>query len=227
MKTIRFFTGGQAFHPTAEQAGQIKTWLGDGFDCQIVEGASALDRLEDCDLLVLMGNFNTAQGKNNPRGYTPLAAAQEESFRRYVASGRPLLLHHGAIGSYDDSEIFTRLIGFNWILGGGEKGTDHSPIGDYRVTVPPSRHPVMAGVSDFELFDELYFKIHIHSGLNLAVHAHASYEGQDLPMVFTVESGRISGAGKLVYLANGHDLRAFACPALQQLWKNSVRWLLS
>ena len=44
--------------------------------------------------------------------------------------------------------------------------------------------------------------------------------------VVAIVSG-VEGAGKVVYLANGHDLRAFECPALRQLWLNAVRWLMA
>ena len=47
-----------------------------------------------------------------------------------------------------------------------------------------------------------------------------------IPLVFTAEGGRVEGAGKLVYLVNGHDMQAFASPALRQLWLNAVVWLL-
>jgi hypothetical protein len=46
-------------------------------------------------------------------------------------------------------------------------------------------------------------------------------------MVITADGGRVSGTGRMVYLANGHDLRAFESPALRKLWANAVRWLLA
>ena len=63
-------------------------------------------------------------------------------------------------------------------------------------------------------------------GLQPSVHAEAIWQGQRLPMVMTASGGHVAGAGRTVYLANGHDLRAFACPALPQLWRNAVHWLL-
>ena len=46
------------------------------------------------------------------------------------------------------------------------------------------------------------------------------------PMIITAEGGRLAGAGRTVYLANGHDMRAFAAPALRRIWENAVRWAL-
>jgi type 1 glutamine amidotransferase len=31
---------------------------------------------------------------------------------------------------------------------------------------------------------------------------------------------------KIAYLANGHDMKAFECPAMKTLWLNAVRWAL-
>ena len=33
-------------------------------------------------------------------------------------------------------------------------------------------------------------------------------------------------AGKAVYIALGHNLRSMEPPAMRQLWRNSVQWLL-
>ena len=46
------------------------------------------------------------------------------------------------------------------------------------------------------------------------------------PMIVTAEGGRVDGAGKLAYLANGHDMRAFENPAMKQLWANTIEWCL-
>ena len=224
---ITFHVGGPDFHPVADQARQIQTWLGDSYDYATYEDKDVFDHLQETDLLVLMGLFYSGSNASRPGSYSPLDPKHEAALSAYIALGRPVLLHHGAIASYDDSEVFTRLIGINWVWT-GEGRTNHSPIADYRVSAPPSAHPVMDGVRDYTLFDELYYNLHIQPGFEPEAHAWAEFEGQRLPMVFTAEGGRgVQGSGKLVYLANGHDMRAFECPAMRQLWTNSVRWLLS
>ena len=55
--------------------------------------------------------------------------------------------------------------------------------------------------------------------------ATSDFNGQALPMIQVFEGGRVDGAGKAVYLANGHDLKAFECPAMRKLWMNTVAWL--
>jgi type 1 glutamine amidotransferase len=223
---IVFHLGGPAGHPVAEQARAAAGWLGDRFAYDFIEGAAAFDALGGCDLLVLMGMHWTGSSTNawaGNRPYEPLGDRQQAAFEGYVASGRPLLVHHGAIASYDDWPRFGELRGLSWVWG----ETDHPPFATFPVRVLPTGHPVVAGVEDFQIDDELYYNVRVAPGIAVAAHAVATHGGVDHPMVLTAEGGRAEGAGRLVYLANGHDMRAFASPALRRLWQNSVGWLLS
>jgi type 1 glutamine amidotransferase len=225
MKRIIFHVGGPAFHPVAEQARAVASWLGPGYACEQREGRAAFDDLDGCDLLVLMGLHWTGMREAGAGSlpYEPLEERHRASFERYVASGRPLLCHHGAIASYDDWPRFGELAGFTWVWG----VTSHSPIGEHRVRVLPTGHPVVAGVEDYALVDELYYDVRITPGLTPAVLAVAEWDAAERPTVLTAEGGRVAGAGRTIYLANGHDMRAFASPALRALWVNAVAWLLA
>lgn len=219
-RKISFHVGGPDFHPTQRQALQISGWLGNEFEVSFAEDKAFFNSMDDQDLLVIMSGFAPAP----ENGYLPLNSDQEKRLTKYVASGRPLLLHHGGISSYPDSEVFTRLVGINWVWG-SEEASAHSPICDHTVRVVQPDHPVTAGVHDFTLFDELYYQLRIHPSVSFQTLAVADFDGQELPMVMVAEGGRTEGAGKLVFLANGHDQKAFACLAMKSLWVNSVRWL--
>ena len=169
------------------------------------------------ELLVIMGLHWTGYDR-----YEPMQPAHKAAFERYVRSGRPIIAHHGGIASYDDWPRFGELLGFAWIWG----RTNHSPIADYDVRVLPTGHPIVAGMSDFRIRDELYYDIAITPGLKVQTHAEADFDGKRLPMVMTATGGRIDGAGKVTYLANGHDMKALDCPAMQPLWRNAVAWAL-
>lgn len=221
---IVFHIGGPAFHPVDEQAQRIITWLDGSYHTTVLEGRTAFESLDRCDLLVLMGLHWTGMGEAWADGltYYPLLPAHQEAFEEYIASGRPVLAHHGAIASYDDWPRFGELVGFTWQWG----VTSHSPFGTYSVQPLPTGHTVIDGIGDFTLDDELYYDIQITPGLEASVHAVATWQERSLPMVMTASGGRVPGAGRTAYLANGHDLRAFECPALAHLWRNAIRWLL-
>lgn len=218
---VRFHVGGPEFHPVAAQADMITDWLGEEFICTQHHDKEIFDVLDDADLVVFMGLFTT-HVKDTP--YAPLTPEHESVLARYVAGGKPVLLHHGAAASYDESEVFKRYLGINWVWE-GERPSLHSPIGDYHVEVASVSHPVTEGVSSFDVFDELYFDLVVRPGVDPVTLAFADYEGREFPMVQVLSGGRSAGAGELVYLINGHDLRAFKAPAMRTLWCNSIRWL--
>ncbi len=224
MKKIIFHVGGPAFHPVGQQAKQIANWLCGRFDCQWHDGIDAFDHLADCDLLVLMGLHWRGMSDAWAGGltYRPMQPSHQKALREYVASGRPLIVHHGAIASYDDWPGFGGLLGFLWVWG----LTTHSPIGDYAIKVLPTGHPVIRGIGDYAVHDELYYNIQVAAEFQPTIHAHVSWDGVLRPMVMTAEGGRVAGAGKVTYLANGHDMQALECTALRQLWTNAVDWSL-
>jgi uncharacterized protein len=221
---IVFHVGGPAFHPVAEQARQIAGWVGGGHQYEVADGLEAFERLDGCDLFVAMGLHWTGMGEEwaGRMEYQPLRPTHQKAFEAYVASGRPVIAYHGGIASYDDWPRYGELLGFTWVWG----ITKHSPLGDHTVNILPTGHPMVAGMQDYTLFDELYYDVQVTPGLETEVHATADWDGQARPMIITAEGGRVAGAGRTVYLANGHDLRAFACPALPRLWQNAVSWAL-
>ncbi len=230
MKTIRVLTGGP-YHPVAAQADRFQEWLGGAVRIDKRDGVAAFEELDGCDLFVAAGLHWTGCAPDRhawpegvaPHGYTPMSAAHREAWRGYVASGRPVLGFHGGIASYDDTPEFSRLLGWRWDW----RMTAHSRFARWPVTVLKTGHPVVEGVEDYSLMDELYFNIQIAEGLPFAVHARATGLDHNHPMVMTAEGGRVAGAGKTAYLANGHDLQALDCGAFRRIVENTVRWLLS
>ena len=230
-----FMVGG-AFHPAAEQARTVCTWLGDGYDCTILSGADAFDVLAEADLFVPMGTHFPGMAQPNMGGlpYRTPTPEQRTIFERYISTGKPLLVHHGSVLSFSDWPRFGRLLGFwwDWDL------TKMAPVGEYIVHVKPTNHPVMAGVMDYVIEDELYIDVQLAPGLAPLVHAEAHIQDDNLlrynsptmfrtvPVVYTSDRSD-TGTGRRVYFVNGHDLRAFTCDALRRMWINAVRWLLA
>jgi hypothetical protein len=227
---IHALTGGP-YHPVAEQFGAFQALLGDRATIALREGTSAFDDLAQCDLLVAGGLHWTGMdvpGHIYPDGVAPSTyrrpdEAQQQAFVDYVASGRPLLAWHGGTGSFDDWPEFGRLLGFCWVWG----TTLHSDFGNWQVEIEPTGHPVVAGVDPYDIDDELYYDVAVAPGLDVAVHAAAPYEGRELPMVMTAEGGRVAGAGRTAFLANGHDMRALESAQFCKIVVNTIDWLLA
>jgi uncharacterized protein len=221
---VVFYVGGPDFHPTYQQAEQAIAWLGDGYEYDVKDGLDAFEALDQCHLLVLLGlHWTGSQGADGEPNHAPMAPRHQESFEQYVRSGKPLLAHHGAIASYDDWPRYGELIGVRWVW----EHSTHSPLDRHTVRVLPTGHPVVAGLEDYTLYDELYYNLHIDPAMPSMVHAEAFWEEKPRPMLITAEGGRVDGAGKMVYMANGHDMRAYESPAIRTIWHNAVAWLMT
>jgi uncharacterized protein len=214
-----FLVGGPDFHPVNRQANIIIEWLGADYAYHTAESLAAFEHLAECDLLVIMGQHWTGwEGR-----YRSPNETHRRQFERYVQSGRPILAAHAGIASYDDWPRFGELIGFSldW------QGISPSPVGEYAVRTRPTGHPVIEGIDDFVISDELLPGVQITHGLRVQTHADAVWDGKKIPVIQTAQGGRILGAGKTAYLALGHDLSAMQSPHLQQLWINTIQWCLS
>lgn len=222
LQKIVFHVGGPTFHPTEHQAKLIMQWLGTDYEYAIRDGVAAFEALTDCDLLIVMGLHWTGISADNLIYRAP-SESDRRAFEEYVRSGRPLLVHHGAAASYDDWPRFGELLGFTWVWG----QTSHFPIGDYHIDIVATNHPIVEKLSPFDIHDELYYDVKVSAGLTPTIHATTKWQDLELPMIFTATGSRVEGAGKTVYLANGHDMTAFASPAMRQIWINAVHWLLS
>lgn len=221
---IRFYVGGPKFHPTRQQAEQAAAWLGTDYEYDYRDGLAAFEDLDACDLLVLMGlhwtGSKTAAGESN---YVPIGDVHKRGFETYVTSGKPLLAHHGAVASFDDWPRYGELVGVTWVW----ETSTHSPLDRHTVQILSTGHALTRGLDDFEIYDELYYNLRLTPSMPAIVHAHAMWEGKGRPMLISASGGRADGAGKMVYMANGHDMRAYECPVMETIWKNAVNWLMS
>lgn len=228
---IRVLTGGP-YHPAAAQFTRLAAdgTLPGPVTC--VDGAACFDDLDACDLLVVAGLHWTGMDGTPPERfpegnpvmrYATPTPEQRASFARYIASGRPLLNFHGGIACFNDWTEFGVLLGVRWDW----SVTAHTPFGPWRVDIAGTGHPVVDGVEAFPIEDELYFNVQITPGLAYTVHAWAPYHDIRFPMILTADVGRVPGAGRMAYLANGHDPRALDSAAFRRVVANTVRWLLS
>jgi uncharacterized protein len=80
-------------------------------------------------------------------------------------------------------------------------------------------HPVTAGVSDFELFDEYYEFELADDKITVLAQRHRA-DGEVIPVMYAREVG----AGRVVYLALGHDMRAWGEPPFRALVRQALAW---
>ena len=80
-------------------------------------------------------------------------------------------------------------------------------------------HPVTEGIADFELFDEYYEFELADEKVTILAQRHRA-DGAVIPVMYAREVG----AGRVVYLALGHDMRAWGEPPFRALVRQALTW---
>ena len=83
-----------------------------------------------------------------------------------------------------------------------------------------SRHPIIKGITDFKIFDELYAKLQGDEEIDVLVTADSDWSEQTESMVFTSTYGE----GRCVHNALGHDRKAIMDPVNKKLIARGVEW---
>jgi len=219
---IRFHVGGPRFHPVDEQATLISTWLNPQYRISVRHDVAAFTDLEDVDLLVMMGMYwpgMSADWAGNMTYQSP-SSSDRANFLRYCDSKRPMIIHHGAIGGHDDWAEFGQRLGVKW----GWQRASHSPFQNHTIQVGPSSHSIIAGLSNFSVDDEIYYKLWMDETRNPTHHAWAEWDGAQHPMLTTLDAS--AHVGRAIYIALGHNMRSMEPPAMRRIWSNAVTHLL-
>ncbi len=100
----------------------------------------------------------------------------------------------------------------------GARFLAHPPIGPFAVHVDAPDHPVMRGVGDFEITDELYT---METLAPFDALASADLGGFRRPLAWV----RPYGLGRVCYSALGHGLEQLEHPSVRQILRNALGWV--
>ncbi len=139
-----------------------------------------------------------------------------ENLRKFVADGKGLVLVHFACGAFQDWPEFRNLAGRSW----DPKLRAHDPHGSFRVHIIKPDHPIMRGLESFDTIDELYTCLAGDRPIEILATATSKVDGKDYPMAFIHNYGR----GRVFHCPLGHDVRAFAAPNVQALFRRGAAW---
>ncbi|WP_147425291.1 ThuA domain-containing protein [Bailinhaonella thermotolerans] len=141
-----------------------------------------------------------------------LPTAARNAVLDHLDRGGGLLAMHAAPICFDDWIGWSRVIGARW---NWEK-SHHEPLGWASVRVHRGRHPIVDGLRDFDVADEIYTDLDLEPGLTPLV----SCDGRPLVWARHVRRGRV------VYDALGHDTRSFDSPEHRALVQRAALWTL-
>lgn len=141
-----------------------------------------------------------------------LPQSQMMSLSDFTASGKRIFGIHCGI-SYANPEYFELF---------GARFTKHPPLHDFPVKISGEKHPLTDGLSEFQIEDELYM-FDFKDLSQLKVLMEGEFEEKAYPLAWEKKTG----AGALLYLALGHDERAFENEMFKKALLNGVFWAIS
>jgi type 1 glutamine amidotransferase len=218
---VLLLTGGQRqHHGYRDQAFYLSGILEDTgrFEVTIVEDAAILETpaMAKYDLIIVNADRRDPEFK--------FTRSQQEALLAWVKAGHGYVSIHGADNAAPD-----------WIpewremLGGvfSHVGLPDSKTrkGTFLIKIADTKDPITQGVSDFELKDELYYKLQMKTEIEPL--ATTEYEGSTWPVAWT----RTYGKGRVFHTPLGH--RDFGPgkddplhnPSLQKLVVQGIGWV--
>jgi type 1 glutamine amidotransferase len=146
-----------------------------------------------------------------------LSAAAREALTGHVRDGGGLLALHGASICFDDWPEWRELLGAAWRW----ETSFHPPLsGPVDVRVVPDGHPIVAGVPDFRILDEVYgFLDRTDDVTGLLFSSHS---GTDHPLFWA----RTEGRGRVVYDALGHHVPSYQVPEHRLVVRRAALWAM-
>jgi type 1 glutamine amidotransferase len=216
-----------AWHPFAETSARLAAIVREqGFDTEIAGPDERLADLGDAQLVVV--NVGAPSAPDPERD-----AAGRRGLLGYLGRGGPLLVMHVSSTSLPAIPEWASVVGGIWVRG----MTMHPDYGLARIRVYPDRHPLVATVRDFDLYDERYSYLDVaRDVVPLATHWHDGIEHPLLwawgyrpgdPDASPSGPGPGPGRARVVYDALGHDERSYDSPGHREIIARAVRWLVA
>jgi len=157
--------------------------------------------------------------------YQDMSMDEQNAFLRLLQEGKPMLFLHHALVSYQNWDKFKFIIGGkyyekNKFNGVPEKGySTYLHDTEIAVNILPDKHPVVNGLNDFTLFDEVYGNVEVLPTVHPLI-------GTSHP-----QSSKIIGwehecaSSRIIYLQPGHGKETFADANYRKLLRQSILYL--
>ena len=180
------------------------------FDVQVSEDLKPLesaDALKAYDVLVL----------NRYNRKAPLSDAAKQNLLDFVRGGKGFYVQHLASASFPEWDEFGKLCGRHWVMG----KSGHGPRGVFAAKIADKKHPITAGLKDFQADDELYAKLARQRTDPRAGRGLFRLEQEDRAAGLLCRS---MAKAAWFHSTFGHDAKAIATPEVTTIIVRGVEW---
>ncbi len=205
MKKVLYVHGGAEFHPSQAEGDLLANLLA-------YDGRFTLEMTTDLDAFVsLPGSDYSVVVVNTTRGPDDLTPEREKGLLAFIQGDGGLVGVHAAAGSFRNSRAYIEMLGCEFLY--------HPEFHEFKVSIVNKDHYITSRMPDYTIADEMY---HLQGPRleEVTLLAQTPWQGKQMPMMYVKKHGQ----GRVVYLAHGHDLRAWRNPEFQKLLIRAIAW---
>ncbi|MDF2924095.1 MAG: hypothetical protein K0R57_3009 [Paenibacillaceae bacterium] len=204
MKQALIVQGGWDGHEPKEVSELLAQILrGEGFHVELSDTLETLadeEKVMSMDLIVpvwTMGSITKEQ-------LAPVLKA--------VKNGTGIAGCHGGMGdAFRNETEFQYMVGGQWVAHPGNDGVH------YQVKIKQSQHPLMSGLSDFDVCSEQYY-MHVDPAIDVLA---VTYFGEtEMPVTWMKHYGK----GRVFYCSLGHHADIVAMPQVTEMMRRGMVW---
>ncbi|RTL67289.1 MAG: ThuA domain-containing protein [Pseudonocardiaceae bacterium] len=187
---------------------------------------SALTALPGAALFVVNALRWSMTGAQTPERYRDKAAEEgaspspraREALAAHLAAGGGVLGMHTAGICFDDWPGWGDTLGGAWVWG----SSSHPPLGPDVSVAVTGVHPIVDGLDDFSIVDEVYSDLDMRPGIEplLAARRPGEDAGPAQPLLWAREHG----GGRVVYDALGHHVPSYEVPEHREMVRRAIGW---
>lgn len=148
---------------------------------------------------------------------------QKAAYLDLLEKGKGMLFLHHSLVSYQQWPEFRQIIGGKYLLeneGVNPKSTYKHDV-SIDVHIAKASHPIVKGMSDFTIFDEVYGSFLVNSNVDVLLTTKHPESTKEIGWCHTNMNSRI------VYLQGGHDHHAYENANFRKLVKNAIDWVIA
>jgi type 1 glutamine amidotransferase len=149
---------------------------------------------------------------------------EQQAFMRLLNTGIGIVSLHHNLGAHRDWPEFARILGGKYLFQEQVIQEKLSPPSTYAhdqeivVHVASPGHPVLVGITDFQIHDETYKGTFVSSEVRILLTT--DHPQGDPALAWTNQYGK----SRIVYLMLGHDAQSWKHPVFPRLLSNAIRW---
>ncbi len=146
--------------------------------------------------------------------------ARRKDLMEFFEAGRGVVVLHHALATAPEWAEFHKAIGGKYLTQaeGSRPASTYQHDVRMRVTVADRSHPITRGISDFEIYDEIYGGIWVADDAQVLLATDHPSSSRALAWVMPHRRSRV------VTIQPGHGEEAFGNPAYRKLLIQAIRW---